>query len=222
MPRLTKKTAAKGKKTAAKGKKTSAPKICASFPAEHMKAYNLVKMLRRNNRKKEITPELRHSASIIDKKYSERRTALAAAAASNTEGTVKRIREAVGNLFWPKPAPQKKQASKKRVLENKIPGTTLEEYECFREYNNNGASSQEPARKQLALKYKSIKRSYELAQKNPDRKKKRSKYESMTPAIAVPVPAPRPAKPVILVDANWRPTPAPRRRNLTFLIPLPF
>jgi hypothetical protein len=97
----------------------------------------------------------------------------------NKGGAVKRIREAVGNLFWPKPAPQKKETIKKtkKKYENKIPNTTAEEYECWREYNNKSSSPQEPKRRELALRYISIKSRFEREQKNPNIKKKHSKYD---------------------------------------------
>lgn len=169
----------RAKKRAAKGKKPSTPKkapICESFPPEHMKAYNNVKVLRRNGRSAEITLELLTSVSIINNLYKENRIARLS---KNNGGAVKRIREAVGNLFWPKPASQKKEVSKKaqKKYENKIPNTTAEEYECWREYNKKGSSSQEPPRKELALRYISIKSRFEREQKNPDIKKKHSKYD---------------------------------------------
>lgn len=230
------------KRAAAKGKKTSTPKkapICESFPPEHMKAYNYVKVLRRNGRSAEITPELLTSVSIINNLYKENRIARLS---KNNGGAVKRIREAVGNLFWPKPAPQKKEVSKKapKKYENKTPNTTDEEYECWREYNKKGSSSQEPSRKEKALRYISIKSRFEREQKNPNIKKKRSKYdndikleEPILPALVVVEPlvvTPVPKRVNALDDlaaqyasddedaeehfyANWRPTPAPRPFN---------
>ena len=228
------------KRATAKGKKSSTPKkasICASFPPEHMKAYNNVKVLRRNGRSAEITPESLTSVSIINNLYKENRIARLS---KNNGGAVKRIREAVGNLFWPKPAPQKKEVSKKaqKKYENKIPNTTAEEYECWREYNKKGSSSQEPPRRELALRYISIKSRFEREQKNPDIKKKHSKYDikiqeptlqdQVVPVLTPAVLAPAPKKITTLdelaaqyasddddaeevFNANWRPTPAPRR-----------
>jgi len=241
------------KRGAAKGKKTSTPKkapICESFPPEHMKAYNYVKVLRRNKRSAEITPELLTSVSIINNLYKENRIARLS---KNNGGAVKRIREAVGNLFWPKPAPQKKEVSKKaqKKYENKIPNTTVEEYECWREYNNKSSSPQEPKRRELALRYISIKSRFEREQKNPDIKKKHSKYDIkiqeptlqdqavpvLTPVVVesdptlqdqvVPVLTPVQKRTALddlaaqyasddddteeVFNANWRPTPAPRR-----------
>jgi len=169
----------------------------------------------------------------------------------------------VGQVVWPsKPAPEKKEPIKKasskkasskkasskkasskkakKKYENKTPNTTDEEYECWREYNKKGSSSQEPSRKEKALRYKSIKHRFEREQKNPNIKKKRSKYdndikleEPILPALVVVEPlvvTPVPKRVNALDDlaaqyasddedaeehfyANWRPTPAPRTFN---------
>ena len=256
------------KRAAAKGKKTSTPKkapICESFPPEHMKAYNYVKVLRRNGRSAEITPELLTSVSIINNLYKEvgqSKKKGGSSVSSRFGGAFSKALGAFGlaQVVWPsKPAPEKKEPIKKvsskkasskkakKKYENKIPNTTDEEYDCWREYNKKGSSSQEPPRRKLALRYISIKSRFERKQKNPDIKKKRSKYdndikleEPILPALVVVEPlvvTPVPKLANALDDSSaqyasndedteehfnhsWRPTTAGRFIKLTLELTL--